>query len=125
MKPAATFQFGNDAVVIRKYIHGFEGGRHIDLSDWAEDYLRAGHIVLRKTADGTFVPNPVSSGAFSALTTGYEYAGVLTSSVSKETPLAPIMHTGDVNDLAMPYKLTDTVKAALKTAIPTLTFHHD
>jgi hypothetical protein len=34
------------------------------------------------------------------------------------------MHTGVVNDMASPYPL-DTIKTALKAAVPTLVFEHD
>lgn len=68
---------------------------------------------------------PVSNGAFGTLTTGFEYAGILVRSVTKKDPRAAIQYDGEINDKAMPYPLTDTLKTALKAALPSLYFMHD
>jgi hypothetical protein len=39
--------------------------------------------------------------------------------------LVAILYSGEVNDEAVPVPLTAELKAAIKTAIPTLVFNHD
>ena len=69
---------------------------------------------------------PVNSNgdAYEALPGKHEYVGVCCATKSAKEPFVSIMHTGVVNDAAGPYPL-DTIKAALKAAIPTLVFEHD
>lgn len=125
-----SFGFGNDPIVIRKYIAGIQGGRVLDVSDFTEEFIRAGHLIIVKpaandTEKDVYKPMPVSGEAYGTLPTGYEYAGVCTASKSAKEPIVGIMYNGEVNDVASPYPLTDAIKTALKAAIPTLTFKHD
>lgn len=125
-----SFGFGNDPIVIRKYIAGIQGGRVLDVTDYNEEYIRAGHIIIVKpaaddTQSDTYKPLPVADGAFAAIPEGHEYVGVCTASKLTKEPFVGIMYNGEVNDLALPYTLTDEVKAAIKAAVPTLTFKHD
>jgi hypothetical protein len=79
-------------------------------------------VIIRETATGTYKPLGVSEGAYVTLPEGSEYAGVATATKSVKEPLVGIMYSGEVNDEASPYPVTDELKAALKSAIPTLTF---
>lgn len=117
-----NFGFGTDPIVIRHYVAGFKGGKVLDVSDFAPEYIRAGHVVIRK--DEVYKPMPVNGEAYATLPQGWEYCGIVVASVLRTEPFVAIMHTGEVNDKVMPY-LTDAVKTALKAAVPTLVFNHD
>lgn len=119
-----SFGFGADPIVIRKYIAGVQGGKVLDVSDFSEGYIRAGHVIIRDTTNDIYKPMPVSDGAYGSLPGSHEYVGVAVATKSVKEPFVSIMHTGVVNDVASPYPL-DTIKSALKTAVPTLVFEHD
>lgn len=113
-----------DEVVIRNYVAGIIGGRTLDVTGITEPILKAGHVIIRDTETDTYKPMPVSGNAYDSLPENHEYVGVLRGSILTSKPLAAIMYNGEVNDVASPYPL-DTIKEALKTAIPTLVFMHD
>jgi len=123
------YTWGNDDVVIRQYIGGIIGGRTLDMTDFEEDVIKAGHVVVRKLDDDgtnyTYKPMPVADGAYGTLPDGCEYAGVVVRTKTKDEPFVAIMDDGRVNDIAMPYPLTDDMKSAIKTALPKLIFEHD
>ena len=119
-----SFGFGNDPVVIRNYVSGDKGGRVLDVTGFTEEYIRAGHVIIKETATDTYKPMPVSDGAYAALPEGHEYVGVAYSTKSVAEPFVAIMYAGTVNDVASPFPVDD-IKAALKTALPTLVFNHD
>ena len=119
----------NDSIVIRKYGAGITGGRTLDMENFPSDLkcIRAGHVVIRSTTDETdYKPMPVASGgeAYASLPSGYEYVGVVVATKPVDYPLVGIMYAGEVNDIASPYPVT-SIKAALKTALPSLVFMHD
>ena len=120
-----TFGFGNGPVVIRKYLAGIQGGRVLDTTGYSEEFIKAGHIVVREKESDTYKPLGVAGGEYQALPEGCEYVGVVVSTKATKEPFVSIMHTGVVNDLASPYPITDALKTALKTAVPTLVFEHD
>jgi ribosomal protein L27 len=120
-----SFGFGNDPIVIRNYIAGVQGGKVLDVTGFDGEFVRAGHVVIRETATDTYKPLGVSDGAYVSLPEGSEYVGVVTATKSVKEPFVGIMYNGEVNDVASPYPITDELKAALKSAIPTLTFMHD
>ena len=120
-----SVSFGLDNVVIRRLGGAILGGRALDVTDFAEDVIKAGHVVIQNTTDETiYKPMPVTGGKYAALPEGYRYAGVVVSSVLKTKAAVSIMYDGEVNDVASPYPV-DTIKAALKEALPTLVFLHD
>lgn len=122
-----TFGTGMDPVVIRKYIAGIIGGRTLDVSDYPLDIIKAGHIVIQSTTDETvFKPMPLAEGntAYSTLPSNFQYVGVVMCSKPKSDPRVGIMYNGEVNDVASPFSI-DSIKSALKAALPTLTFMHD
>lgn len=126
-KAGEVVGFGLDSVVIVNYVGGIPGGRTLDVTDFAPDTIKAGHIVIRSTVDETvYKPMPVTSGgdAYASLPSDFEYVGVVVNSVSKEAPLVGIMNHGTFNDVAAPYPLTAEMKAALKEAVPTLIPYH-
>lgn len=126
-KTGEVVGFGLDSVVIVNYVGGIPGGRTLDVTDFAPDTIKAGHIVIRSTVDETvYKPMPVVSGgdAYASLPSDYEYVGIVVSSVSKDVPFVGIMNHGTFNDVASPYPLTAEIKSALKEAVPTLIPYH-
>jgi hypothetical protein len=118
-----TFGFGNDPVVFRQIVGAIAGGKVLDTEGYEGDFIQAGQVVTRK--DGAYKPLPVKDGAYEALPDGYEYAGFVTATVSVKSPFVGIVYSGEINDEALPVPLTAELKAAIKTAIPTLVFDHD
>lgn len=125
-----SFGFGLDPIVIRKFIAGQQGGVLLDVSDYDEEFIRAGQIVIKKPAtDDTerdiYKPLGVTDGVYNALPEGYEYDSVVVASKLTKEPLVATMYNGEVNDLASPYPLSVELKNAIKAAVPTLSFKHD
>lgn len=116
---------GMDSVVIRRMGACLIGGKTLDVSDFPDDFVKAGHIVIHETSTDTYKPLGVSSGAYSSLPNGCTYEGVVLASKPKERPFVSVMYTGEVNDNASPYPLTDAIKTALKSVLPALYFKHD
>ena len=135
-----TVVFGNDSAVIRKYIAGIAGGRTLDCSDFADDNVLAGHVIIKK-ADGKYAPMPVTPAVpakpaqgetpavaaqpakYGTLPAGASYAGVLYRSISKKNPAASIMTIGIVNPDMTPYPMTDILTAFM--AACKITFEKD
>lgn len=115
--------FGNDSVVIRKYISGIPGGRTLDASSFPNDNILAGHVIIKKS-DGSYAPMPVAENKYAELPAGASYAGVLYRSISKKNPSASIMYNGTVNPTLVPYPMTD-IKAAFTAAVPHIIFEQD
>ena len=109
--------FGDDSIVIQKYISGIKGGRTLDVPGFSEKVIKAGHIIIRKDSDGTYKPMPVTNDAYAALPEGHSYAGVLYRSIRTAKPFASIMTWGEVNDVAKPYDMA-SVLDAFKAASP-------
>lgn len=119
-----VFGFGLDPVVIRHFEYGIQGGKVLDLTDYKEEFIRAGHVIIKDTATEVYKPMPVSDGAYAALPDGCEYVGVCAATVAAEYPFAGIMTKGEVNDTASPYPV-DAIKAAFVAAVPCIRFDHD
>lgn len=117
--------FGDDSIVIQKYISGIKGGRTLDLSNFAADHVKAGHVIV-KLSNGNYAPMPVAEGgeAYAALPEGATYAGVLYRSVLATNAQASIMTNGEVNSVAAPFPMT-AIAAAFKTACPHVVFIAD
>ena len=114
--------FGDDSIVIQKYISGIKGGRTLDVTGFAESVIKAGHVIIVK--NGVYAPMPVSGDAYAALPEGAAYAGVLYRSIPAAKPAASIMINGEVNSEAVPYAM-DSILAAFKTACPHVVFIKD
>ena len=121
-----AFGYGNDPIIIRKHVDGIKGGVLLDVTDFTEEYVRCGHVIIRKTVDGkdVYMPMPVSDGAYAALPDGAEYVGICEASKSTSEPFVAVLTIGEVNDKALPFEI-DSIKAAFKTAVPTIVFNHD
>lgn len=114
--------FGDDSIVIQKYISGIKGGRTLDVTGFAESVIKAGHVIIVK--NGVYAPMPVSGNAYAALPEGAAYAGVLYRSIPAAKPAASIMTNGEVNSEAVPYAMA-SILAAFKTACPHVVFIKD
>ena len=114
--------FGDDSIVIQKYISGIKGGRTLDVTGFAENVIKAGHVIIVK--DGKYMPMPVSGTAYAALPEGAAYAGILYRSILAAKPAASIMTWGEVNAVAVPYAM-DSILTAFKTACPHIDFIKD
>ncbi len=127
--------FGNDSIVIRKYNSGIQGGRTLDCSDYPEDNVFAGHVIIKKS-NGNYAPMPIkaateasgetpaSPAGYDALPTGATYVGVLYRSISKDKPEAAIMTDGIVNPTLTPYDMT-AIMTAFQSACRHISFEQD
>lgn len=116
---------GNDSIVIRRLISSVVGGRTLDMTGFPDKIIKSGHVVICEADADTWKPMPVADGKYSALPENHEYKGVVIASKFSKEPFVGIMYAGEVNDIAMPYELTDEMRAALKAALPQLVFTHD
>lgn len=122
----SAFSFQGDGIVIRHYGHGIHGGKVLNVDGFNEEFIRTGHVIIMETATETYKPLGVSNGNYVSLPSGHEYAGVSCSAPVPTThPWIGIMNDGVVNDVASPFPITTALKAALKTALPKLSFEHD
>ncbi len=114
--------FGDDSIVIQKFISGIKGGRTLDVTGFTDKVIKAGHVIIHK--EGVYKPMPVADGKYAALPEGHNYAGVLYRSILATKPLASIMTWGEVNDVAKPFEMTDILDA-FKAACPHIDFIKD
>ncbi len=63
---------GNDSIVIVDNFQSIRGGRSLDVSDFNEDVIRAGHIIIKDTNSGDFKPMPITGSG------GIEQLGTVT-----------------------------------------------
>lgn len=119
--------FGNDSVVIQKYISGIKGGRTLDVTGFTPSVINAGHVIITD-GKGLYKPMPVtgSEGAYTyaSLPGGYSYAGVLYRSIATNKPAASIMTWGEVCEDALPVNMS-TIMEAFKAACPHIDFIKD
>lgn len=134
--------FGDDSIVIQKYISGIKGGRTLDMTGYPLKVVKSGSVIVTK--DGVYKPMPLTpkmegeSGSqtevkdengntvyvYGSLPSGFNYAGVLYRTILSEKPAASIMTWGEVNGVALPYPM-DTILEAFKTACPHIDFIKD
>lgn len=120
-----TYDSGKESVIIRNYVNGIMGGVVLDLTGFSGEFIQCGHIIIRDTTSGEYKPMPVTGGAYASLPESHEYVGICMTTVPADTPHVGVMTAGEANDKAVPYPVDDTIKAALKTAVPTLQWGHD
>ena len=119
-----SFADGMDNIVIANYLDGIRGGRTLNLTDFAGEVVKAGHLIIKETSSGDYKPMPVSGDSYATLPSGHTYAGFLVASITKRNPFAGIMTNGTVNINAVPFKMT-SILADVKTALPLVNFRND
>lgn len=119
--------FGNDSIVVQKFIAGIKGGRALDTTGYTEDVILAGHVIITD-GSGTYKPMPLKADSahegkmiYADLPASHAYAGILVSSIKTSQPAGSIMTYGQVNEVALPYE----VPTAFKTACPHIEFIKD
>ena len=112
-KGTASYDDGNDAIVIVTALGDIPGGRALDVADVTEEVIRAGHILIVNDPPKEVKPLGVSGNAYAAKPSGYSYLGVLKHSVLKSEAAAAILTIGQVNAAASPYPVTADIKAGL------------
>lgn len=112
--------FGDDSIVIQKYISGIKGGRVLDVTEYNEDVIKAGHVIITN-GEGVYKPMPVEGGAYCGLPEGFRYCGVLYRSILKAKPSASIMTWGEVNAECVPFEM-DTIKVQFALECPHISF---
>ena len=108
---------GLESIIIVRDLADVPGGRSLDVTGWADDVIKAGHVII-KTAAGEYKPLGVSEGAYAAIAEGETAVGVLKATVLKSEAFAAIMTQGQVNAAACAVPVT----AAIKTALPRIEF---
>ena len=108
---------GNDSIVIVKNLEVIPGGRTLDTTGFADEVIKAGHVIIERTADKELLPLPVTG----SLPNDHTYKGILVASVLKTKPFASVMVRGTVNKVAAPY----TIAGAVESALPLIRFTQD
>lgn len=104
----------NDSIVIINALGDIPGGAVVDFSLIPTlEVARAGHILVKKDADGEIAALGVAGGAYSALPEGYSYCGVLKASITSKNPQGAIVMIGQINAAASPYPVTAGIRGAL------------
>lgn len=117
------YSMGNE--VIRSFIDTVKGGVVLDTTDFTEENIQAGHIIIRDTAtQAIYKPMPVSDGAYGSLPEGYEYVGVNIHTVPTDEAFVAVLTIGEVNDKLVPFPI-DSIKSDFKAAVPTINWAHD
>lgn len=116
--------FGEDSVIVQKWIAGIKGGRALDVTDITDKVLSAGRVIITN-GKGTYKPLSIKDGAYDALPEGYSYVGILYRSIRTEEAGASIMTEGQVNEIAAKNANGVDVPAAFKTACPLIEFVTD
>lgn len=114
-----------DSVVIQKLLETIPGGRTLDVSGVAEteEVIKAGHVIIEKTADGSLLPLGITDGSYDSLPANHTYKGILYATVLKSKPLASIMVRGTVNEeAAKNVHELPSVPSGAKTALSLIRF---
>lgn len=134
--------FGNDSIVIQKFVSGIVGGRTLDLSEWKDSTVPAGCVIVKKGEN--YMPMPVvaltetvgeeqtpvvdadgnQKYGYASLPEGATYAGMLYRTILKSDAQASIMIDGVVNEECLPYDIS-AIKSAFLAAVPHIIFVKD
>lgn len=66
-----------DSLVVRENYTATDGGVTLDMTGYARDYIRAGHVIIKETSTGVYKPMPLNGGgtAYGTLPGGHTYYG--------------------------------------------------
>lgn len=119
-----NFDESKSAVVILTILDTLQGGVTLDTEDFTEDFINAGHVIIRETATGVAKPLGVTYGAFDALPEGHSFLGICLTDTPVTEPFVGVLVQGAVNYKAMPYDAT-TILSAMSTALNNINFRSD
>lgn len=119
-----SFDGENDGIVIIKNLETVPGGKTLDVTGFDPTVIPEGHVLIKKDADGSILPMPVSGDAYDALPANHTYYGVVISSTLTSKPLVGVLRRGSVNIEASAYEAT-SILTALKAALPLIIFTED
>ena len=108
---------GNESIVIIRNLEVIPGGRTLLTTGFADEVIKAGHVIIERTADKELLPLPITG----TLPAGHTYKGILVADVLTSLPFASIMVRGSVNIVAAPY----AIAPAVATALPLIRFTQD
>lgn len=111
-------------VVILLELDTIQGGVTLDVTGFAPDYIKKGHVLIQETATGIVKPMPVTGTAFAALPADHAYYGICLTKQPKTNPFVGVLIQGAVNYKAMPYT-TATILAGMKTSLVNINFRSD
>lgn len=116
----------NDNIVIVDNLQSVRGGRTLDATNYPNDVINAGHVIIQETATKEFKPMPLNEAgdAYDALPEGHTYAGILVATILTKKPFAGILVRGTVNPAATPFPMTE-ILSAVKAALPLIDFRED
>lgn len=113
IKKQVTVVPGNDSIIFQEVLTDIPGGRTLDVTEWTDDTIPAGLVII-KTSGGEYAPLGINDGSYVSLPTGAEVVGLLKTTIEKDDAQAAIVTGGSVNEPALPYELTSTIKNNLK-----------
>ncbi len=97
---------GRDGIAIKKYSHGIEGGVALDCKDFPDDYICAGHGVIKE--EGVYKPQPVDGSKHAFL------VGVVRATTSISRPSVGVMTSGYINNAVLKYPFSADSLGKLK-----------
>jgi len=91
---------GFDSIIIVKDLGDIPCGVALDVTDVTDTYIKVGTLLVRDTANDVVKPLGITDGAYNSLESGYEYYGVLKSTILTSHPAAAVLRIGTVNAAA-------------------------
>lgn len=106
-----------DSIIIKKLLVDIPGGKTLDVTGITEEVLKAGRVIIEQTSNGALKPLAISSGSYVTLPAGHTYKGILYATILTKRPFAPVLLSGDVNNVAIVNYGLPAVPAAAITAL--------
>lgn len=102
-----------DGIVTIQALAELPGGRTLDVSGITDSVIKAGHVIVRDTANDVYKPLTITASAYVTLPTKHEYVGTLKFAIPTSDPRAAIVLAGLINEAASPAPVTTAIKSAL------------
>lgn len=113
--------FGFDSVVVRKFTNGVLGGLTLDVSQYTENTVLAGQVVI--TNGEVYRPMPVHGDSYGEMPDGFRFFGVVYRS-SKVTMGVSVMTRGAINKYRVPYDF-DSIMEEFRRQCPMIILASD
>ncbi|WP_276679733.1 hypothetical protein [Empedobacter brevis] len=114
---------GKDQVVWRSKLGYYSGGRTLDVTELTDDAVYAGHIIVRDKTTEVCRALEVTGDTFNDIKVNDEILGLTVTSVPKNKAFVSMVTIGIAAENALPFKMTDELKAKVQAALPGLQFH--